>query len=106
MKVIVNKILPFGRKYHAINLFGVVFAKGECGSRTLRHEYIHTLQMRELWYLGFYILYVAEWLYRLIRMRDSYKAYSMISFEREAYANDNQEDYPSERQRFAWMRYL
>lgn len=106
MKVIVNKILPFGRKYHAINLFGVVFAKGECGNRTLRHEYIHTLQMRELWYLGFYILYVAEWVYRLIRMRDSYKAYSMISFEREAYANDNQEDYRSERQRFAWMRYL
>lgn len=64
MKVIRNKLLPIGKRYGAINLFGVLFVKRDMSvtDRVLNHERIHTKQMRELGYVGFYLLYVAEWL--------------------------------------------
>ena len=58
MKVIRNKYVPFGRHYAAINLFGVVFAKCRLSRQELNHEYIHTLQQRELLFVGFYIIYI------------------------------------------------
>lgn len=47
-KVIVMRVycvnhLPLGKSFYAINLFGVVFAKGPLNSVSTRHEYIHTL---------------------------------------------------------------
>lgn len=106
MKVICNKIIPFG-SYGAINLFGVVFHKPDMamGERTLRHEMIHTFQMRELLYLPFYILYVAEWLLRIIQKKgNAFQAYRAISFEREAYANDGDRDYLRKRKHYAQWR--
>ena len=80
MKVIRNKILPFGKKFLAINLFGIVFAKGDCDDYVLNHECIHTAQMREWIYLPFYILYLLEWVLNYIKYRDHLKAYHAISF--------------------------
>lgn len=57
MKVIYNRLLPV-RGFTAINLFGIVFARRECrplSEVTLRHEAIHTRQMRETGYVGFYL---------------------------------------------------
>lgn len=106
MKIIRNSLLPFGKNYYAINLFGVLFAKGPCGPRTINHESIHTAQMREMLYVPFYIWYLAEWLVRMLQYRDSFEAYKNISFEREAYANDADLRYLSGRRRWAWRRYL
>lgn len=94
-------MLPFGRRYYAINLFGVLFAKGPCDEQTLNHERIHTRQMRELWYIPFYLLYLLEWFIRLIINLDSFKAYKEISFEREAYDKENSFSYLDERKRFS-----
>lgn len=41
MRVIKTKHFPFGG-YKAINLFGIVFTKGELSNRELNHEAIHT----------------------------------------------------------------
>ena len=60
-------------------------------------EAIHTAQMKELLYLPFYLLYVLEWLYRLMQLQDSRKAYRAISHEREAYDNQGNPDYLTER---------
>ena len=49
MKVFYNSLIPF-RGFTAINLFGCVFARREfepVSDRILRHEAIHTAQMRE-----------------------------------------------------------
>ncbi len=55
MKIIKNSIIPFGN-FKAINLFGIVFYKGKALSeKTLNHEAIHTRQMKELCYIGFYL---------------------------------------------------
>lgn len=106
MKVIRNKILPFGRNYLAINLFGVVFAKGELSAVSQNHEYIHTLQQRELLWIGFYLLYVVEWLLRLAYYRNWMKAYYCISFEQEAYLHQRDLRYAEKRRFCAWRYFL
>jgi len=106
MLVIHNKYIPFGKKYGAINLFGTVFAKRQLSSTDMNHEYIHTLQQRELLFVCFYLLYFIEWLIRLVQFRDSHTAYRNISFEREAYKNMRNKNYSKQRRIFAWSRYL
>ena len=63
MKIVYNKFIPF-KGFCAINLFGIIFARKGCKvtPRTINHEKIHTAQMRELGYIGFYVLYFLEWL--------------------------------------------
>lgn len=103
MKVIYNKIIPF-KGFSAINIFGVLFARKEyepLSARTIRHEAIHTAQMKELGYIGFYIIYLLEWLYRLVTTKNAYRS---ISFEREAYANQTNKNYLKTRRAFAQWR--
>lgn len=100
MKIIYNKLIPF-RGFLAINLFGVLFVRGswrDVNARLLYHEKIHTAQMRELGYIFFYILYLLEWLYRLAKEGN---AYMNISFEREAYENENNFEYLQTRKKWA-----
>jgi hypothetical protein len=105
--IIFNRFIPFGT-FLAINLFGLIFVrKGHKLTEVdLRHESIHTRQMRELLYVPFYVLYVLEWLVRLIQHRHFMRAYLSISFEREAYAHQYEPDYLQQRHHFAWLRYL
>ena len=102
MKTIPNNFIPFG-KYAAINLFGVMFVrKGvRITDRLINHESIHTAQMKEMLYLGFYLWYGIEWFVKLIKYRNGYKAYRNISFEREAYDNEGNINYLDGRKRFS-----
>ncbi|MBQ9363195.1 MAG: hypothetical protein IJT97_07230 [Bacteroidaceae bacterium] len=106
MKVFRNKLIPFGRRYAAINLFGIVFAKCHLSRQDMNHEYIHTLQQRELLFVGFYIIYIMEWLLRLIQYRNTFKAYLNISFEREAYDRMKDLNYAQKRKILAWTKYI
>ena len=108
MKVKRNRILPWGKKFAAINLFGVIFAKHgmKLSPILINHELIHSRQMRELLWIPFYILYVAEWIWLLIKFRgNSFRAYREISFEKEAYRHESENDYLDRRLRFAqWKK--
>ena len=106
MKIIYNTLIPF-KGFTAINLFGIIFARKECeplGKRTLNHEAIHTAQMKELLYVGFYLWYVIEWLVKLFIYGK--QAYRNISFEREAYMNQGIMGYLQGRGHYAWVKYL
>ena len=70
------------------------------------HELIHTEQQLEMLILPFFLWYGVEWLIRLILYRNFYEAYRNISFEQEAYLNQNQMWYPEERSHFTWIKYL
>lgn len=107
MKVIYNRLIPF-QGFKCINIFGILFVReGYVMTRIdFNHESIHTAQMKELLYLPFYLLYVLEWLYRLIQLRDSRKAYRAISHEREAYANQGNPDYLTERKPYNQFKKL
>ena len=108
MKIYYNNYFPFGN-YYAINLFGIVIARSDYGPlkpAEINHEYIHTLQQRELLFVGFYLLYFIEWLCRLACYRSWHKAYSNLSFEREAYFNETDMNYRTRRKLYSWIRYL
>ena len=102
MKLVPNNILPFPG-FLAVNIFGILFVRksmlGRLNAAGMNHEYIHTEQMKELWYIGFYLLYFLEWIYRLIFHTKT--AYRGISFEREAYQHEKDLNYLKTRKHFA-----
>ena len=99
-----NKIIPL-KGYKCINLFGVLFVRKGCtmGESDYNREAIHTKQMKELLYVPFYILYLLEWFYRLTQKGNAYRN---ISFEKEAYDNENDMDYLDKREHFSWIEYI
>lgn len=107
MKVVqnkwINKFIPF-LGFRAVNLFGVLFVRGdkELSASTLNHEAIHFAQWKELWYIGFILWYLIEWIIRI----PMGNAYRNISFEREAYANESNLSYLQTRKRFAFKNYI
>ena len=97
MIVVRNKIIPV-KGFKCLNFCGILFVRsgsGELTDNDLMHERIHTAQMRELLFVGFYVIYLAEWFVRLLLPGD---AYHSISFEREAYLNEKWAAY------FSWCR--
>lgn len=105
MKIVRSRYLPPLRRHAAINLFGVFFVHPgvHVSERLINHERIHTAQMRELGYLPFYLIYLIEWLLRLVT-KDN--AYLSIGFEREAYRHEDDMHYLERRKHYAWVNYL
>ena len=109
MRIVMNNTIPV-KGFVAMNLFGVLFIRrdewidlsDEDKLVTVKHENIHTAQMRELLFLPFYIIYVLEWFIQLFIHPKS--AYRSISFEREAYANQTDINYLTNRKHFAQWR--
>ncbi len=103
--IIRNSIIPV-RGFKALNLCGFIFVRRECRftAHDLRHELIHTRQQRELLFVGFFIIYIAEWCYHLIRLRSPLRAYHAISFEREAYRHQATPTYLLQRRHYASFR--
>ena len=103
--IIQSRLAP---KKYCVNIFGTLWARDTSWINHLvvNHERIHNAQMRELLYVPFYLLYILEWLGRLVQYRNHDLAYRNISFEREAYANGDNLDYLPTRKLFAWIKYL
>lgn len=108
MKVFYSNHIPF-KGFRAINLFGIVIARREYGKlpqRIIRHETIHSYQMLELLIVGFYLWYLLEWMIKLMAYRNGYLAYKNISFEREAYAHDEDPTYLKQRPHWNFLKYV
>ncbi|MDE6341899.1 MAG: hypothetical protein K2K93_06240 [Muribaculaceae bacterium] len=95
-------------KRYCLNFFGIVLTRdtGWINSGVVNHERIHTAQQRELLWIPFYILYIMEWIVRLIQFRNHDRAYRNISFEREAYTHGGDFGYLRRRKRHSWLRHL
>lgn len=105
MKIIYNKYFPIN-PFWATNVFGIIFCridKGELTEVAKNHEYIHTMQQRELGYIGFLLWYNLEWLYKTIKYRSRMKAYRSLIFEREAYGMQSNLNYSNERRPYEWF---
>ncbi len=106
VKIIYNKIIPIGKDFTVINLFGVLFSKRKLTPIMLNHEQIHTFQIKELGFIFFYIFYILEWIVRLIQFRSFRKAYLNISFEKEAFKNQEDSLYLKSRENYSFLKYL
>lgn len=84
--IIFNNWIPF-KGYKAVALWPFIFIRNDIKSLNsidVNHEKIHLRQQIELLVIPFYIIYLIEWLF---------KSYKNISFEKEAYSNEDNLDY-------------
>ena len=102
--MILSKVSPIDIWAISLGLF--VFCRGELSKEGKNHETIHFKQWVELLLLGFLVLYPLFWIVGLIRYRDGARAYKMIPFEQEAYANDQNLDYLDNRKLYSWVKYV
>lgn len=72
---------------------------------TVLHEKIHIKQQQEMIVIFFYLWYVMEWLLKFIKYRNFDLSYRNISFEREAYKNNNIQ-YLNSRKHYSWIKYI
>lgn len=129
MKIIRNKYIPF-KGFSAMNILGFLFVREEVELEDyiIRHEATHALQQLEIlvvsalvaliasniyqswWYALIVILmpiaiYILAWLVEAI-LPPYDTAYKDSPFEREAYANQHNPEYNSQRCWFAWCGYV
>ena len=100
-------IVPKG--YTGITIFPFVFLNDKASKADkvlINHEMIHLRQQIELLIIPFFIWYGFEFLIRCIQYRNRNLAYRNISFEREAYANENDFNYLKSRSFFNYLKYL
>lgn len=71
----------------------------------LNHERIHLHQQLELLIVPFYILYFINYLVNLVKYCEHHKAYFNIIFEKEAFNNEKNPNYLSNRQLFGWLSF-
>jgi len=69
----------------------------------INHEKIHLMQQLELLILLFYVVYLFNYLYNLIKYRNHDRAYNNIVFEREAYLMESDDAYLRSRSLWAWL---
>lgn len=99
-------LVPKG--YTGITIYPFVFLKTKKLKNDvvlINHEKIHLRQQIELLIIPFYIVYLIEFLIRLIQYKKWYVAYRNISFEREAYRNENDLNYLKSRPFLAFIKY-
>lgn len=109
MKVIFNNIVP-PPGFKALCIWPFVFVRRKSNSSFSitkeRHESIHAEQEKEMLLIFFFIWYIVEFLIKLCYYRDRMIAYYAISFEREAYCNQGDEEYLSKRKHYSWIKYI
>lgn len=105
-------------------------SKEKCSQESRNHETIHAIQWIEItivvglilllfdfifnfhpaWYLLsgviYYVVYGLEWVIKLFIHFDTKKAYRALCFEREAYYNEDDDNYIENRELFAWKNLL
>lgn len=94
MKIIYNNYIPF-KGFRAMSFCGIIFARTSSkplSKETINHESIHFEQQKEWLFIGFFILYLIEFLF---------KGYYNISFEREAYKYGQDLNYLKTRKHYA-----
>ena len=107
MILISKYLVPKG--YLGITIYPFVLLKSKVLKLNIvlvNHEKIHLKQQLELLIIPFYVFYCVEFIFRLIQYRKWYTAYTNISFEREAYTNQNDQDYLKSRSFWGFLKYI
>lgn len=92
-----------------ITLFPFIFLKKKDLKQDLiliNHEKIHLKQQKELLIIFFYLFYVLEWSIKMFTYKNSYLTYQNLSFEREAYQNENNLSYLKNRKTWNFTNYF
>ena len=107
--IMVCRSLLKNTKISAITLFPVILLRrpeDRYNKTLINHEKIHLRQQLELLIIFFYLWYVIEYYFWYFRLKDSFLAYKYISFEREAFAMEDDHDYLKTRKLWSFWKYV
>ena len=107
--IMVCRSLFKNTKISAITLFPVILLRrpeDRYDKTLINHEKIHLRQQLELLIIFFYLWYVIEYYFWYFRLKDSFLAYKYISFEREAFAMEDDHDYLKTRKLWSFWKYI
>ena len=107
MILVSHKILT-KMKVNGITLFPFIILRNKDFKNNkilINHEKIHLRQQLELPIIFFYIWYVVEYYYWLVKLKNKHLAYRNISFEREAYAMEEDLNYLENRKIWSFFKY-
>lgn len=107
MIIVLKHFVPKG--FIGITLFPFIIVSNRkylYDTACLNHEKIHLQQQLELGIIFFYIWYGIEWTIKYISYRNAQEAYHQLSFEREAYQQENNTNYLKSRKYWAFLNYL
>lgn len=130
-RIVFNRLIPFSG-FVAMTLYPFIFVREAAAKKystvANNHEHIHAEQQKELLPvgialaliaylsgLGFWALlflpvflwvYLIEWVIKAFWYGNNRTAYRNISFEREAYQNEKDLTYLSNRKHFIWFKYI
>ncbi len=107
MILISKYLVPKG--YTGVTIYPFVFLKNhhlKKDTLLINHERIHLRQQLELLILPFYLFYMIEFAIRLIQYKSWKSAYRNISFEREAYGNEDDLEYLNTRKMWQFVKYI
>jgi hypothetical protein len=112
MIVLISNWKLMGKRTIGITLFPFILLKKSYFDRqpsqvletTINHEKIHIKQQVELLVIFFYLWYALE--FYIKSLKHGLSAYERISFEREAYANENNLEYLKIRKPWSFIKYV
>jgi hypothetical protein len=102
--ILVTRLVP----YSAMALWPFILVKKKemrHDAVLINHERIHHHQQLEMGIVLFYIIYLINYLYNLVKYRAHYKAYREIIFEREAYSMEADMQYLERRKFWSFTHY-
>lgn len=106
--IVINRLF-FRKPYVGLTIWPFIILREKqlkADKSLINHERIHLRQQLELLLIPFYVLYIGEWLVRSLIYLDFYKGYRNLSFEREAYLNENDLQYLHTRKPFSFFHYF
>ncbi len=95
--------------YSALTIWPFIFIKDKSlrsNKLLINHEKIHLRQQIDLLWAPFFVWYLLEFVLKLIKYKNWQTAYYAISFEREAYQNEQNFEYTQNRKWGAFIKYL
>ncbi|GEM55341.1 hypothetical protein B0A58_11625 [Flavobacterium branchiophilum NBRC 15030 = ATCC 35035] len=108
MLLLISKyFVPKG--YVGITIFPFVFLKNKQLKNNkclINHEKIHLKQQLELLIIPFFIWYLIDFFIQYYRFKNKNAAYRNIVFEKEAYANEQNLNYLTERKMYDFLKYI
>lgn len=102
---LLTRLLSVVITVQAICLFPFIIMSDDLDEFQMNHELIHFEQQKELLVIGFYVLYLYDYIKGMILYKDKAVAYYNIRFEQEAYQNQFNLGYVSERDKHSWKKY-
>ena len=106
--IFISKFL-IPKNYNGLAVYPFIFLKNKSLSHNpilINHERIHLRQQIELLWIFFFLWYIIEFLFHLVRLRNWHKAYHRISFEKESYQNENNIDYLKTRKFWNFLNFF